>query len=69
MSFSAGGWSLLSTLKVPVEWNVGVISARHFGIFRIRVLQALSSGIEGQIPENGAVLHDVKLSMTTIAIL
>lgn len=33
------------------------------------MLQALSSGIEGQIPENGAVLHDVKLSMTTIAIL
>lgn len=26
------------------------------------MLQALSSGIEGQIPENGAVLHDDKLS-------
>lgn len=48
---------------------MGVISARHFGIFRIRVLPALSSGTEGQIPENGVVLHGVKLSMTTIASL
>lgn len=60
---------MLSTLKVPVEWSADVITARQFGIFRVQVLQALSSEIVGQIPENGAVLYYVKLSITMIAIL
>lgn len=33
------------------------------------MFQTLSSGIVGQIPENGAVIYYVKLSMTMIAIL
>lgn len=47
----------------------GCNPARHIGIFRVQVLQALSSGTVGQIPENGVVLCYVKLSMAMIAVL
>lgn len=67
VSFSVGGGA--PDLRGPVERAVGVIPAQRFGIFRIGALQALSSGVVGHIPENGAALCYIRRRTTGTAIL